>query len=153
MPTLAHLLIVSRYGNETKLVCASAQKYWGDIYISRKKNTEFPTDKSAPHTSINNNRSYNNIGDNIDSANIDSDFLMANHYEKFTHESQISDEERLQICIPNKGFCTYLHIPHLDISATKIRKLWAEQKCIKGLVAEPVQNLIEQHTPTLKKYW
>ena len=84
---------------------------------------------------------------------IGEEFLVANHYEKFTCESQISNDERLQICIPNKGFFTYLSIPYLDISATQIRNLWAGQKCLKGLVSESVQNLIEQHSSTLKKYW
>lgn len=131
IPTFAHLLIVSRHGSDAELVCKYAQKYWGEIYISHE----------------------NIIHGNTDDVFSRNDSIIPKSYDKFSHKSKVTKAEQLHIAIPNKGFCTYLHIPHIDISATQIRNLWTQKKCLSGLMPESVQKLLAKHTSILEKYW
>lgn len=163
LPKLTHLVIVSRHGSDAGLVCKFAQKYWKEIYISHEDiaNTSsgnfFSGDNAGNNSGdslMGNNSSDNTFLDDNPSGN---SLIIADHYKKFTpnsqEERQINKVEKLQIAIPDKGFCTYLHIPHIDISATQIRRLWAQKKCLSGLIPESVQNLLGEHADTLKKYW
>ena len=168
IPKLAHLLIVSRHGGDAEQVCTYAQKYWGEIYISHENLDQESINPASTYTE--NNDTKNNAAENNETGNdktgnnaIGNDkadgifshnnLVLKDCYEKFSTKSKVSKAEKLHIAIPNKGFCTYLHIPHIDISATQIRRLWAQQKNISGLMPESVQKILEQHENILKKYW
>ena len=156
IPTLAHLLIVSRHGGDAKLVCEHAQKYWGDIYISHKNTVAegIGVENTSAKGINTSDTSINNIdtGD-INISSLHNNPIITAHYEKFSPTSNINNTEKLHIAIPNKGFCTYLHIPHIDISATQIRRLWTQKQNLSGLMPESVQQKLAQHTSVLAKYW
>lgn len=151
LPKIAHLVIVSRLGSDAQDVCERAQEYWGNIYISEKE----PNNKAF----LNNSPCEEKV--------------LKQYFTKFTpnktkkkkiHNTakkskikknaiQLKKIKKLYIAIPNIGYCTYVHIPHLEISATRIRKLWNKNKSLRGLIADKANELIQKDTALLKQYW
>ena len=152
IPTLAHLLIVSRHGSDAELVCNYAQKLWGDIYISYENTYKYNTltiqDDSFFDSKNNEESQYLAEKNAKHMASI-----IKECYHIFSEKSNISKAEQLQIAIPNIGFCTYLHIPHIDISATQIRELWSEKKCLAGLMPPQEQDFLSNNHAILEQYW
>lgn len=138
LPQIAHLVIVSRFGGDAKRVCKFAKKYWGNIFFTYKE----PKSKNF----------INNIP--CEAKQLSEEFTKFSR-KKIKNEKNniLKKAKKLFIAIPNIGYCTYLHIPHIEISATRIRSLWKKNKSLRGLVADNAYTLIQKDTLILKEYW
>ncbi len=140
--THAHLLIVSRNLNKAEQVCQIAQKYWGKVFIS------FEDYEILPHLS--HYEEFEKVqGEKTVPSHEQIIELGFNVYQN----QDLSQVKKLHIAVENLGFCTYLDIPFLDITATQIRKLWNEKKCLSGLIPAQSLEILEENTDLLKKYW
>ncbi len=73
-------------------------------------------------------------------------------FKKYVNQD-FTQINKLHIAIPFLGFCTYLDIPFLDITATSIRNLWKNNQCIQGLLPQSSLEFINKNKEILKDFW
>jgi nicotinate-nucleotide adenylyltransferase len=62
-------------------------------------------------------------------------------------------EGKQSMQLNNGGWCTYLTVPRLDVSASFIRERWLAGRNLAGLVPEGVQAVLAEHKESVTRIW
>lgn len=84
--------------------------------------------------------------------------IAKNHWDTCIIEEEnsslpLAKQKKVKLFLDDSCICTFINIPTLNIDATSIRKLWSNQRNIKGLVHDEVIKFLAENKEIVKKYW